>query len=48
MTALEPASWWRGLGGRGVSEGVTRPAMGRLAEEATLEPAIVPHGELPR
>ena len=33
---------------RGVPEGVTRPAEGRLAEEATLEPAIVPPGELPR
>jgi len=33
---------------RGVPEGATRPGEGQLADEATLEPAVVPPGELPR
>ena len=32
---------------RGVPEGATRPGEGQLADEATLEPAVVPPGELP-
>jgi len=32
---------------RGVPEGVTRSEEDRLAEEATLEPSVVPPGELP-
>ena len=32
---------------RGVPEGVTRSNEDRLADEATLEPAVAPPGELP-
>ena len=32
---------------RGVPEGLTRSGEDRLADEATLEPAVVPTGELP-
>jgi len=32
---------------RGVPEGFTRSGEDRLADEATLEPAFVPPGELP-